>query len=132
MGPSGKLPTRESITIKVPGVKNKERLRRIAEDLYEEIGRLKSYLAHQRFGEYYHEEKELVRFEEPQILAENLAGIPPHRENDPHIKFFAKKNPGHFRGDELVCLAEISQSNLTNAGKRMWDKGDRIFAGRGQ
>ncbi|MDJ0694121.1 hypothetical protein [Mastigocoleus sp. MO_188.B34] len=39
---------------------------------------------------------------------------------DPHIEFFDRMNPGHLNGDELVCLTEISETNLTPAGKRMW------------
>jgi hypothetical protein len=30
-----------------------------------------------------------------------------------------ERNPGHADGDELVCLAELSDANLTAAGRRM-------------
>ena len=36
-----------------------------------------------------------------------------------NIKFFLGKNPNYQKGDELVCLAEISFDNLTNLGKRV-------------
>ncbi|MFH7029318.1 MAG: hypothetical protein ACHBN1_28975 [Heteroscytonema crispum UTEX LB 1556] len=49
-----------------------------------------------------------------------LKGIPQERLQDPHIQFFALHNPGHLQGDELVCLTEICEENLTPAGKRMW------------
>lgn len=39
VGPSGQVPQNKVVTINVPGIKNEERLRRIAEDVYEEIGR---------------------------------------------------------------------------------------------
>ena len=39
--------------------------------------------------------------------------------NDPHVAFFLKRNPGHGDGDELVCLTELSDDNLTRAGRRM-------------
>jgi hypothetical protein len=36
------------------------------------------------------------------------------------VAFFLEKNPGHGQGDELVCLAEVSPTNLTRAGLRLW------------
>ena len=60
-----------------------------------------------------------MRFERPQILRPHLAGIPPQRMDDPHVAFFVRRNPGHIRGDELACLCELSEDNLTRAGRRM-------------
>ena len=34
------------------------------------------------------------------------------RRTDSHICFFLQRNPGYVKGDELVCIAEISESNL--------------------
>jgi hypothetical protein len=31
---------------------------------------------------------------------------------DQHIAFFQLRNPGHRRGDELVCLARFHPDNL--------------------
>jgi hypothetical protein len=39
--------------------------------------------------------------------------------DDPHVACFAARNPGHARGDELACLCELTESNLTRAGRRM-------------
>jgi len=39
--------------------------------------------------------------------------------DDPHVAFFVRRNPGHARGDELACLCELNESNLTRAGRRM-------------
>lgn len=83
------------------------------------------FLAHDRFGPLYHPEEGVVRFGAPQILRGQLRGIPPSRLTDPHVGFFARRNPGHERGDELVCLVELSRDNLTPAGKRVWLAGDR-------
>ncbi len=66
-----------------------------------------------------------MRFGAPQILRGELHGIPPSRLADPHVGFFARRNPGHERGDELVCLVELSRDNLTPAGKRVWLAGER-------
>lgn len=35
-----------------------------------------------------------------------------------HAAFFAQANPTHNRGDDLVCLAEISEENLTAFARR--------------
>jgi len=81
---------------------------------------LKNFLAQSHFKDYYNAKTGIVRFSEPQILKEGLRGVPENRLSDPHIRFFVEQNPGHFQGDELVCLTEISPENLTPAGKRMW------------
>jgi hypothetical protein len=76
-------------------------------------------LAIQQFDGCYDRSTGVVRFPRPQRLRGHLAGIPEGRENDPHIRFFLERNPGHDRGDELVCLAELGDDNLTAAGRRM-------------
>jgi len=82
-------------------------------------GELLKHLARERFGSRYDATKGVVRFENPQRLRADLACIPSGRHADPHIAFFASRNPGHAQGDELVCLAELIPSNLTRAGQRM-------------
>ncbi len=74
-------------------------------------------LARERFGQRY--DNGIVRFEHPQRLCGALAEIPAGRQSDPHVGFFAASNPGWARGDELVCLCELGDSNLTAAGRRM-------------
>jgi hypothetical protein len=78
--------------------------------------RLLDQLAHVRYGEHYNRTAGIVRFPEPQRLRHAL---PDGRASDPHVAFFLARNPGHIDGDELVCIAEISESNLTAAGRRM-------------
>ena len=80
---------------------------------------LMSSLASAHFGERYDEQAGVVRFDNPQRLRSHLAAIPDGRTNDPHVRFFLERNPGHADGDELVCLAELSDANLTAAGLRM-------------
>jgi hypothetical protein len=64
-------------------------------------------------------EEGIVRLEHPQVLKDHLAEVPRGRIADPHVSFFLGRNPGHHRGDELVCLAELTDRNLTEAGHRM-------------
>lgn len=84
-----------------------------------------SFLARDRLGDLYQEEEGIVRFPEPQRLREGLDDLPPGRLADPHIAFFLERNPGWREGDELVCLTEIAEENLTRAGRRMWHAGSR-------
>lgn len=81
---------------------------------------LMEFLGRDRFGEYYNRETGIVRLPHPQRLQGKLKGIPPERLKDSHISFFNTKNPGHLLGDELLCLTEIAEANLTPAGRRMW------------
>lgn len=51
---------------------------------------------------------------EDQHLRADLAVIPESRRSDPHVAFFERANPGHARGDELVCLCRFEEANLTD------------------
>jgi len=81
--------------------------------------RLLEHLARERFGDQYDASAGVVRFKLPQRLRGPLGEVPRGRTADPHIGFFLTRNPGHARGDELVCLTELSAANLTSAGRRM-------------
>lgn len=81
--------------------------------------RLLDHLAAERYGPAYDRRSGLVRFAHPQRLRAPLAAIPPGRTADLHIDFFLHRNPGHGHGDELACLTEIHERNLTAAGRRM-------------
>ena len=76
-------------------------------------------LAHHRYGEAFDPASGIVRFPRPQRLRPHLAGIPAERLADAHIAFFAARNPGHAAGDELACLTELDEANLTRAGRRI-------------
>ena len=76
-------------------------------------------LARDRFGANYDPATGIVRFSEPQVLVDDLQVVDPGRRRDPDIEFFLKRNPGHANGDELVCLCELSDQNLTPAGRRI-------------
>ncbi len=80
---------------------------------------LLSQLARERFGTQFNSDTGVVRFTNPQKLRLGLKQVPAGREQDPHISFFLSRNPGHARGDELVCLTELRPENLTAAGRRM-------------
>ena len=84
-------------------------------------------VATERFADQYNPATGIVRLAVPAILREGYSGIPENRMNDPHIAFFARHNPGHLRGDELVCFSALSDETMTRLGKRMWRKGQLLF-----
>src|SRR5690606_28715607 len=84
-----------------------------------EVARLVDRLACERFGDQYDVRTGIVRLRHPQRLREALADIPEGRRKDAHVRYFLERNPGWSSGDELVCLADLSDANLTAAGRRM-------------
>ncbi|HEV7508340.1 MAG TPA: hypothetical protein VGS07_25890 [Thermoanaerobaculia bacterium] len=95
-----------------------------------EVRALLDHLARERFGSAFDAAAGIVRFPEPQILREGLDTIPEGRLADPHVAFFLKQNPGWAQGDELVCLTELAEDNLTPAGRRMWRQGRVTLAAK--
>lgn len=89
-----------------------------------EMKSLIDHLASHKFGQYYNKKKGTVLFPKPQWLKKGLVEIPDGKLNNPHIAFFKDINPGYIHGDELVCLTEISDNNLTKAGRRMFYAND--------
>ncbi len=84
---------------------------------------LLAQLARERYGDQFDARTGLVRLHHPQRLKGRLRDVPPERTANPHIAFFLERNPFHFAGDELVCLTEIAEYNLTRAGQRMVARG---------
>jgi len=84
-----------------------------------EIKQLMDALGERKYQQEYDPASGVVRFDKPSALKEGIATITPGRLQDPHVAFFAKFNPGHVCGDELVCITEISPDNVTSAGRRM-------------
>lgn len=80
---------------------------------------LLDFLAKERFGAQYDMENGIVRFAQPQQLRDDTNLVPTGKAADPHVSYFLNRNPGHVFGDELVCLTELTDENLTPAGRRM-------------
>jgi hypothetical protein len=84
-----------------------------------EIRALMDTLGRFKYPREYDAASGVVRLSEPSPLKEGIADITSGRLRDPHVAFFQAANPGHVRGDELVCITEISPANVTVAGSRM-------------
>lgn len=80
-------------------------------------------LARARFGADFHGSEGaagIVRFAAGATpLRAGIGEVSAERLKDPHIAFCLAQNPGHARGDELVCLTRVHPDNLTAAGRRM-------------
>jgi hypothetical protein len=83
------------------------------------INTLLNQLAREGYGPLYDSTAGVVRFPNPQRLRGPLALVPDGRVRDPNVAFFLARNPGHQCGDELACITEIGETNLTAAGRRM-------------
>ncbi len=81
--------------------------------------RLLVHLAASQYGAAFNAATGIVRFPFPQRLREPLLDMAAGRAADEHVAFFLRRNPGHAMGDELACITEISESNLTAAGERV-------------
>ncbi len=81
--------------------------------------RLLDHLARARYGDCFDAASGIVRFPKPQRLRGQLREVPAGRTADADIALFLTRNPDHADGDELACLTEISEANLTSAGRRM-------------
>lgn len=100
---------------------------RFDEPTPENIRALMHTMATERFNSSYDPKTGIVRLDAPSILREGYRNIPEHRLTDPNIAFFAKRNPGHEQGDELVCFCDLAEYKLTKLGQRMWRKGQKLF-----
>ena len=77
-------------------------------------------LATERFGAEYDARTGLIRYRTPhEHVRTGVAPIDASLLTDPHIRFFAERNPGHVDGDELACLAEIRARDLIRAACRI-------------
>ena len=52
-------------------------------------------------------------------LRAGVAEVTAGRLRDPHVRFFAQRNPGHARGDELCCIAPLKRANFTKVAHRL-------------
>lgn len=82
-------------------------------------------LALERFGPAFDASSGIVRLSSPQRLRPQFVEVPSGKEDDPGVRFFLERNPGHAQGDELVCLCDLDDANLTEVGRRL------VFGRRG-
>ncbi|WP_236906015.1 hypothetical protein [Collimonas pratensis] len=82
---------------------------------------LMEHLATQRFGEIYDTRTGILSFEQPQgRLTSTLAEVSDMHRRLPDVAYFLTRNPYYARGDELVCLCELSVANLRPMARRLF------------
>lgn len=77
-------------------------------------------LASARFGDQYDAATSIIRYEtRHERVRDGLAPVPEDLRQHPHVRFFLERNPGHERGEELACLAEVRLVDLARIGVRL-------------
>lgn len=77
-------------------------------------------VARHKFGDHYNAATGLIAAPgEKERLTAELAVVPEHRQHDPHVAFFLRRNPEHMHGVELACLAQLTPDNFRPAIHRL-------------
>jgi len=80
-------------------------------------------LATERFGAAYDAKTGVIRFATSfGQLKPDLATIPEKDAKRAEVAFFLQHNPGYVKGEELVCLAEITSDNLRPLARRIFSR----------
>jgi len=80
------------------------------------------HLAGWRFGDAYDPLTGVVRVPGDYVLRVGVGDVTDERSRDPFIRFFAHRNPGWVKGEELVCLVSLDSSNLRSKPQQWLDK----------
>jgi hypothetical protein len=80
------------------------------------------HLARTRFVDAYDPDTGVVRVPGDYALREGVGDVTDERMSDPFIRFFAARNPGWMRGDELVCLVSLDRANLRSKPQHWLDQ----------
>src|SRR6218665_5189 len=84
------------------------------------------------FGEQFDSSQGTVRFSDAHYrVREGVSPIDREAATHPHIAYFARRNPGHVEGEELVCLAELRARDVAWALTGFLVKQVRLWMRRG-
>jgi hypothetical protein len=77
-------------------------------------------LGKHKFGPAYDRVSRIVRATPASYRLRNGCDeLTTERLADPHVRFFAARNPGHAAGDELCCLAPLREDNFSPVARRL-------------
>lgn len=89
-----------------------------------ELAALADRIAGHLFGSGWLADEGVIRFPESLgHLRPDLAADTVERERNPWVRHFTRLNPGYARGEELVCLTEMSRENLRRVALAEFVKG---------
>ncbi|NSX53787.1 hypothetical protein [Parasulfitobacter algicola] len=81
-------------------------------------------VGHTKFSNTYDPNTGLVRPKDcASGLLESFDGLDPGAHNNKYVRFFLEKNPDFAKGDELLCLCELSHDNLKPMARKQFEKG---------
>ena len=77
-------------------------------------------VAQEKFPSRFDREHGIVRAgPDSDRLRSGVGEITSERLLDPHVRFFADRNPGHAEGDELCCIARLTFENFSAVATRL-------------
>jgi len=83
------------------------------------LNRFAAEVATRKFGTSYDRDRGVLKFKTSRgHLKPEFAEIPDPRKQNDHVSFFLARNPGYTTGEELVCLAELSDENVQSIAAR--------------
>lgn len=88
-----------------------------------EWARLAGEVAARLFGGNWKPEEGVIRF--PASLGHLREGLAASNRESPWFRYFEQRNPGHARGEELVCLTEMAEANLRRGALAAFREGIR-------
>lgn len=71
-----------------------------------------------KFLREYDPERGVVELAEPTPIRHRDAYEAQIPLDDPHVRYFLEKNPGHLESNFLACISRLDRSNMTPAGLR--------------
>ncbi|HEX8362634.1 MAG TPA: hypothetical protein VF613_21110 [Longimicrobium sp.] len=79
-------------------------------------------VAAERFGDEYDPATSRIVYRTPhERVRDGVAPIDDALLRNRHVSYFVERNPGHARGEELACLAEVRLGDLLRVvGRVMW------------
>jgi len=80
-------------------------------------------VATRMFGDFWKPDEGLIRF--PSSHGHLRETIVPSRGRNPLVKYFLERNPRYHAGEELVCLTELSTTNLRRSALGAFEAGMR-------
>ena len=84
-----------------------------SESTPESLQTIMDHLGHARFNQNYHKASGLIQFPTSHgHLKPQWTGIDAKAVKNRDVNFFLQRNPNHHAGDEMVCLTELTESNL--------------------
>jgi len=91
-------------------------------DTPDAMAALMTKLARERFGDAFDPVSGVIRYSQSHgYLAGPVADANPREAEREDVSFFLRRNSGYRRGDELVCLCELSTGNLRPLARRLFD-----------